>query len=180
MGKYPVTQRQWESVMGRNPSHRKGENRPVERVTWSEAREFLGKLSRRGDGHRYRLPTEAEWEYAARAGSQANEEQSLSAMAWYSANSGNETHPVGEKLPNGWGLYDILGNVWEWCEDWEGAYPTGPVVDPQGPASGSRRVIRGGSLFDLAETVGVAIRDYYVPTYDPDFIGFRCLREVNT
>src|SRR5437667_5221339 len=114
MGKYEVTQAQWESVMERNPSRFRGADRPVEQVSWNDVQQFLQKLNARGDGYRYRLPAEAEWEYAARAGTSGPYAGNLDAMAWYEQNSGKQTHPVGQKQPNAWGLYDMHGNVWEW------------------------------------------------------------------
>jgi len=116
MGKYPITQAQWEAVMGNNPSHFKGKNLPVEQVSWNEAKEFCEKLSQR-TGRKYQLPSEAQWEYACRADEPIFGDQGLDNYAWYSNNSNSQTHPVGKKEPNLWGLYDILGNVYEWCED---------------------------------------------------------------
>ena len=113
IGKYELTQAQWRTVMGTNPSTIKGDNRPVETVTKLDAQDFLDRLSMRSDGYRYRLPTEAEWEYAARAGTTGPYAGSLNEIAWYAANSGDETHPVGQKKPNAWGLYDMEGNVRE-------------------------------------------------------------------
>lgn len=149
MGKYEVTQAAWRSVMGSNPSHFKGNNRPVESVSWNDAQAFIGKLNAHQDGYRYRLPTEAEWEYAARAGTKGAYAGSLSALAWYDQNSGEQTHPVGQKQPNAWGLYDMHGNVWEWVQDWyDFKLGTGDtVVDPVGPSEGQGRVLRGGSIF---------------------------------
>ena len=147
-----VTQRQWKAVMGNNPSNFKncGDNCPVEEVSWNDVQDFIRKLNQREGGSKYRLPTEAEWEYAARAGtttrfSFGDDEGRLGEYAWYSGNSGRKTHSVGQKTPNAWDLYDMHGNVWEWCQDWYGDYPSGSVTDSIGPSSGSRRVIRGGS-----------------------------------
>jgi formylglycine-generating enzyme required for sulfatase activity len=136
IGKYEVTQAQWQAVMGSNPSTIKGDNRPVETVSKNEVHDFLAKLNARNDGYKYRLPTEAEWEYAARAGNSGT--QSLDEVAWYADNSGDETHPVGTKKPNAWGIYDMLGNVREWVEDLYAAnyYSNSPVADPTGPAPG--------------------------------------------
>ncbi len=136
IGKYEVTQAQWQAVMGANPSTIKGDNRPVETVSKNEAHDFLAKLNARNDGYRYRLPTEAEWEYAARAGSSGT--QPLDEVAWYADNSGDETHAAGTKKPNAWGIYDMLGNVREWVEDLYAAnyYSNSPVADPAGPTPG--------------------------------------------
>ncbi len=149
MAKTPVTQAQYERMTGENPSFFVGENRPVERVSWDDAVGFAEKLSERGEGT-FRLPTEAEWEYACRAGTETqfyfgDDAEQLGDYAWYSGNSDNETHPVASKEPNDWGLYDMHGNVWEWCADWFGDYPSEPVTDPTGPDTGVRRVVRGGS-----------------------------------
>jgi formylglycine-generating enzyme required for sulfatase activity len=144
--KTEVTQAQWQAVMGNNPSNFKGNNLPVETVSWDDAQEFIKKLNAKGEGT-YRLPTEAEWEYAARAGTTGDYAGNLDSMAWYSANSDMKTHPIGQKQANAWGLYDMHGNVWEWCEDWYDSYPSGTVTDPTGAASGSYRVIRGSCWF---------------------------------
>ena len=154
IGKYQITQAQWQAVMRNNPSHFKGDNLPVEQVSWQAAFEFCLKLSEK-TGKEYRLPTEAEWEYACRAGSttrycSGDDEASLEKYAWYDKNAGGKTHPVGEKLPNDWGLYDMHGNVWEWCQDWynENYYKQSPKENPQGSSSGQYRVLRGGSWYD--------------------------------
>jgi formylglycine-generating enzyme required for sulfatase activity len=148
MGKYEVTQAQWRSVMNTNPSTVHGDNHPVETVAKSDAEEFLAKLNAQNDGYRYRLPTEAEWEYAARAGTKSAFAGKLSDIAWYSENSEDETHPVGTKKPNAWGLYDMEGNVREWVSDTYGAnyYSNSPQDDPTGPAPGQQggRGGRGG------------------------------------
>ena len=180
MGKYEVTQAQWKAAMGANPSNFKGDDRPVETVSWNDAQEFLKRLNATDDGYRYRLPTEAEWEYAARAGSTADTVADLDAVAWYSGNSGSETHPVGRKRANAWGLYDMLGNVWEWCADWYGAnyYSSSPVDDPQGPASGAFHVVRGGSWDFGPEVVRPSGRDWDVPGVRVLNFGFRLVREA--
>lgn len=153
LGIHEVTQSQYERVMGNNPSGFKGANNPVEQVSWEDAVEFCRKLSElpaeKAAGRVYRLPTEAEWEYACRAGtttkySFGDDDSELGNYAWFKGNSGNTSHPVGGKKPNAWGLYDMHGNVWEWCQDWYGDYPSGTVTDPMGATSGSYRVNRGG------------------------------------
>jgi formylglycine-generating enzyme required for sulfatase activity len=149
LGKYEVTQAQYEKIMGKNPSRFKGANNPVEQVSWDDAVEFCRKASQ-ATGKGFRLPTEAEWEYACRAGTKTqyntgDEEKDLDVAGWFNGNSGGKTQSVGQKKPNAWGLYDMHGNVWEWCQDWYGPYPSGAVTDPQGPATGTHRVLRGGS-----------------------------------
>jgi formylglycine-generating enzyme required for sulfatase activity len=140
IGKYEVTQAQWQDVMGSNPSTMKGNDRPVETVTKVEAQDFLDRLNARNDGYHYRLPTEAEWEYAARAGTSDSYAGSLGDVAWYADNSEDETHPVGKKKPNAWGLYDMEGNVREWVADLyaRNYYANSPVTDPTGPAVGAQ------------------------------------------
>jgi formylglycine-generating enzyme required for sulfatase activity len=137
IGKYEVTQSQWQSVMGSNPSTVKGDNRPVETVSKNDAHDFLVRLNAKNDGYKYRLPTEAEWEYAARAGT-TGLSAPLDEVAWYAGNSGDETHPVGQKKPNAWGLYDMLGNVRECVEDLYARdyYSNSPTADPTGPQAG--------------------------------------------
>jgi formylglycine-generating enzyme required for sulfatase activity len=149
IGVTEVTQAQYEAVMGTNPSANKGPTNPVENVSWDEAVEFCRRLSEK-TRKIFSLPTEAEWEYACRAGTQTrfsfgDSGSVLGDYAWYTSNSGGKTHPVGLKKPNPWGLYDMHGNVLEWCADWYGSYSSGPSTDPQGATSGNDRVIRGGS-----------------------------------
>jgi formylglycine-generating enzyme required for sulfatase activity len=178
LGKYPVTQAQWETVMGNNPSHFKDNpNHPVERVSWNDVQGFIRKLNEREGGGDYRLPTEAQWEYACRAGTETPRyHQDIDAIAWYDANSSRQTHPVGQKLPNAWGLYDMLGNVWEWVQDRyaEGYYRYRPTVDPQGLVAGAFRVYRGGSWDGTARVVRAAGRVGTVPGVRDVYLGFRC------
>ena len=185
LGVYEVTQQQYEKVMGKNPSKFKAPQNPVEMVTWDDAVEFCRRLSElpaeKSAGHVYRLPTEAEWEYACRAGtttkySFGDSESQLGDYGWYDKNSGGTTHPVGGKKPNGWGLYDMHGNVWEFCSDWYGSYPSGSTTDPTGAASGSLRVIRGGGWSDYSDYCHSANRDRYSPGLRNFILGFRVLR----
>jgi len=147
MGKFEVTQGQWQVVMGSNPSSFKnvGLEAPVEQVSWNDVHQFLARLNGMQSTWTFRLPTEAEWEYACRADSLGEPSEPLDTTAWYKGNSGETTHPVGQKQPNAFGLYDMLGNVSEWCQDWYGDYSYGPSTDPQGPPTGQDRVMRGGS-----------------------------------
>ena len=173
LGKYEVTQAEWQGVMGTNPSEFSGCGQcPVEQVSWNDAQEFIGRLNGRSGGNRYRLPTEAEWEYAARAGTTGDHYGNLDAIAWHGNNSGRRTHPVGQKAPNAWGFHDMLGNVFEWVEDWYGDYPGGAVTDPQGPAAGSDRVGRGGGWSGGARLS----RSRAGPGWRVDILGFRLLR----
>ena len=167
MGVHEVTQAQYEQVMGVNLSKYKGADNPVENVSWDDAVEFCRKLSElpaeKAAGNVYRLPTEAEWEYACRAGtttkySFGDDESKLGDYGWFSENSGTKPHPVGGKKPNAWGLYDMYGNVWEWCQDLYGDYPSGTVTDRTGAAQGSYRVGRGGGWLDPAEVCRSAFR----------------------
>jgi formylglycine-generating enzyme required for sulfatase activity len=151
-------------------------NNPVDQVSWNMAQEFIQKLNSRGDSYRYRLPTEAEWEYAARAGTTGPYAGDLEAMAWYEVNSGGMTHPVAKKAANAWGLYDMHGNVWEWTADWFGSYSSGAVTDPTGPSTGSYRVDRGGSWDDGARGCRSAVRPYGSPGLRRSYLGFRLLR----
>ncbi|MBM4055616.1 MAG: hypothetical protein FJ264_13340 [Planctomycetes bacterium] len=184
IGTYEVTQGQWESVMGSNPSHfKKGENYPVETVSWNDVQDFIERLNKQ-TGKQYRLPTEVEWEYAARSGGKnekwagTNQEYQLGSYAWYVENSGSTTHPVGQKQSNGLGLYDMSGNVWEWCSDWYGGdyYKNSPTNNPQGPSSGSDRVYRGGSWFDYPRYVRASNRCFYTPESRNHYLGFRLAR----
>jgi formylglycine-generating enzyme required for sulfatase activity len=181
IARHEVTQAVWQAVMGTNPSTFKASDRPVEQVSWNDVQEFLAALNGRRDGYRYRLPTEAEWEYAARAGSTGSFHGSLDAIAWYGVNSGGQTHPVGQKQPNAWGLHDMQGNVWEWCQDWyrDDLYRTlgePPVFDPRGPASGQQRVLRGGSWYKFLWFLRVSSRFSFRPSGRFPHVGFRCVR----
>jgi formylglycine-generating enzyme required for sulfatase activity len=186
MSTYEVTQAQWEAVMGANPSAFQGPDRPVEQVSWNDAQIFLEFLNDGVTDALYRLPTEAEWEYACRAGTTARfywgediAAAQINANAWFKDNAGGETHPVGQKNPNPWGLYDMGGNVLEWCQDWYGDYPAGPVTDPQGPASGTYRAYRGGSWYYETGAARSASRNYGNPTDRGTDLGFRLLRTQN-
>lgn len=182
LGVHEVTQGQFEKLMGGNPSYfqaavlRKNDasGHPVERVTWDDAVEFCQRLSELPEekkaGRIYRLPTEAEWEYESRAGSRTaysfgQNAQLLGDYAWYSRNSDRKTHPVGEKKPNAWGLYDMQGNAWEWCSDWYGEYPEKPVTDPSGPTDGTHRTYRGGSWDDGVPVFRSADRHAFAPSF---------------
>ena len=181
-----VTQGQWQTVMGSNPSFYSscGSDCPVESVSWNDAQTFITALNALGEGT-YRLPTEAEWEYAARAGSttafangpitvmDCSYDANLNAMGWYCYNSGNTTHPVAEKQANAWGLYDMHGNVCDWCSDWYGSYPAGSVVDPTGPSTGTGRVLRGGGWSNNAQRCRSASRGDLGPSYWYANVGFR-------
>lgn len=174
-----VTQGQWTAVMGNNPSHFKGDPLlPVEMVTWGEAMVFCQKLTERErsagrlpEGYTFTLPTEAQWEYACRAGTKEPYGGDLDATAWYAKNSGRTPHPVYTKAPNAWGLYDMHGNVWQWC-DWIGAYPGGAVTDPAGLAAG---FVRGGHWNSVATSCRSASRGVrpFAPDYHNEFTGFR-------
>ena len=173
MGKFEVTQEQWVKVMGYNDSEGvKDRQYPVNNVSWLEVQKFVGRLNETAGarGYRYRLPTEAEWEYAARAGSTAaycfgDAEGELDRYAWYDRNSGGGPHPVGQKQPNAWGLYDMHGNVWEWVWDWydKNYYKYSRAEDPLGPDSGGYRVLRGGSWDYVARDCRSANRLRYWP-----------------
>ncbi|MEE8523274.1 MAG: formylglycine-generating enzyme family protein, partial [Thermoanaerobaculia bacterium] len=211
LGEVPCTQALWGAVTGESPSGFKSSERPVEKVSWEDCRKFLDALNRRVPGLEARLPTEAEWEYACRAGTETstyvgepeilgdNNASLLDGIAWYGGNSGHEfdlekgydssgwrdmqyphekagSRIVGLKKPNDSGLYDMLGNVWEWCSDWLGPYDPEPVEDPQGPSEGSRRVIRGGAWHYFARVVRSASRDADVPGDRDGNRGFRLAR----
>jgi formylglycine-generating enzyme required for sulfatase activity len=186
LGVYEVTQEQWQAVMGSNPSYFKGNKKPVKKVSWDDANEFCRKLSNLTGGT-FRLPTEAEWEYACRAGTTTafNTGETISTdQANYNGNYtyGNgrkgvdreRTTPVGSFKSNAWGLYDMHGNVWEWCSDWHGDYLKGSVSDPKGPGNGRNRVLRGGSWYNDPEYCRSAYRDGFAPGFRSlNYYGFR-------
>jgi len=189
IGKTEVTQKQWQEVMGANPSRFKGDTLPVEQVSFQDVQAFLGKLNERNDGYRYRLPTEAEWEYAARAGTVdqftgakvANSLQRYSPpddLAWYNV---EKTQPVAGRKPNAWGLYDMRGNVAEWVEDWYDAryYAKSPMTDPNGPeSSDGGRGVRGGTFHDDGPWLTrVSLRMHFAEDYQHFDLGFRVVRE---
>jgi len=184
LAKTQTTQAQWQAVMGGNPSQFKGEDLPVECVRWNDicgdesgTGGFMGELNKRvSPGGRFHLPTEAQWEYAARSGTTGPYAGILDEMGWYRDNSDGETHPVGQKKPNAWGLHDMHGNVWEWCADWDGKYDVNAVEDPTGTPSGSYRVLRGGSWIITANYCRVADRSNADPPGAGNFIGFRIAR----
>ena len=177
IGKYEVTQALWQAVMGNNPSYSKGNNLPVERVSWDDCQEFISKLNSI-TGKTFRLPTEAEWEYAARGGNKSRGYQysgssNLSDVAWYKDNSGSKTHTVGSRQANELGIYDMSGNVWEWCQDSFGTYSNSSQVNPTGANSRSKRVIRGGCWYYSAGCCRSSYRDYNTPGSRFDNLGFR-------
>jgi len=172
LGKYEVTQAQWEAVMGSNPSYIKGASLPVEQVSWEDCQLFIEKLNGKGVGT-FRLPTEAEWEYACRAGTREARYGPVDQVAWHAGNSGGQVHPVGQKRPNPWGLYDMLGNVWEWCFSLYGPYPQGRVTDPVGGTRGASVVIRGGAYDSPERYTRAAARNYRPPGRPNPGLGFR-------
>ncbi|MCL2727708.1 MAG: SUMF1/EgtB/PvdO family nonheme iron enzyme [Bacteroidales bacterium] len=183
IGKYPVTQKEWISVMGSNPSNFKGDNLPVEGVSWDDVQEFIRKLNA-ATGKKYRLPTESEWEYAARGGSRSGNfkysgSNNVNDVAWYDRNSGRKTQPVGTKAGNELGIHDMSGNVWEWCSDWYGSYTSASKTNPTGPSTGSSRVNRGGFFINYATYVRVSYRLFSTPDYRNSFIGFRLASSSN-
>jgi len=173
-----ITQAQWQAVMGNDPNYFKGcDDCPIESVSWDNVQKFIQKLNGL-TGKVYRLPTEAEWEYAARGGDKSKNyiyagSNTIEEVAWFEDDSNGRTHPVAQKLPNELGLYDMSGNVWEWCLDWYGSYNSSAVTDPRGPASGLRRVYRGGSWGLNARYSRVTSRLNYTPTFRYSYLGFR-------
>jgi len=179
MGTFQLTQAQWQKVMSKNPSRFNSDDLPVERFSWNNCQQYLRKLCEiEGvpEGT-YRLPTESEWECACRAGTTTryytgDSDSDLDRAGWYDGNSDRKTHPAGQKAPNAYGLYDMLGNVWEWCQDWHAAYASGNVTDPSGPAKGSHRVVRGGS-WRIANYCRSACRGLNYPGHVWNDYGFR-------
>jgi formylglycine-generating enzyme required for sulfatase activity len=182
-----VTQGQWKAVMGENPSYFKdcGDNCPVEQVSWDDVQSFIKRLNAISQGQQYRLPTEAEWEYAARAGSKTafangdiqetgcDHDPNLDKMGWYCGNSNNKTHAFAQKLPNQWQIFDMHGNVWEWCSDYFGDYPSEQVTDYMGPEKGASRVLRGGGWSSGAWGCRSANRGRVAPGSRDRYRGFR-------
>lgn len=179
IGVYEVTQEQWEAVMGDNPSQYSGENMPVDNVTWEAAGQFCEKLSAL-TGKTYVLPTEAQWEFAARGGNKSegykySGSDTVDDVAWYWENSFFTTHPVGEKQPNELGLYDMSGNVYEWCSDWYGDYSADDTIDPAGPESGTQKCSRGGGWASNAAGVRNSYRGYYDVDFQYNILGLRVI-----
>ena len=177
MGETEVTQALWQAVMGDNPSRFKGSNHPVENVSWNDCNEFIKKLNEI-TSHQFRLPTEAEWEYAARGGKKGHGykysgKNTIGSIAWYIDNSDNKTHTVKGKLPNELGLYDMCGNVWEWCSDWYDHYSGNSQIDPQGSYSGIYPILRGGCWNSNDWYCRVTNRSYNNPKFSGDGYGFR-------
>ncbi len=179
IGRYEVTQEEWQAVMGSNPSYFKGSRKPVEQVSWNDCKSFISKLNSI-TGKNFRLPTEAEWEFASRGGIKSqgykySGSNNLNSVAWYADNSGNTTHDVGQKSPNELGIYDMSGNVWEWCQDWYAInyYSSSPQTNPMGPSSGSYRVGRGGCWSSNARNCRVSSRLNYIPDRRDDYLGLR-------
>ncbi len=177
IGQTEVTQELWTAVMGSNPSNWVGNKLPVETVSWNDCQTFITKLNQL-TGKTFRLPTEAEWEFAARGGNQSQGHKYsgsywIDDVAWYISNSGSKTHEVATKRANELGIYDMSGNVWEWCQDWYGSYSSSAQSNPTGASSGSYRVLRGGGGDESAANCRVAIRGNFTPTNSTRGIGFR-------
>lgn len=177
IGETEVTQALWKAVMGSNPSYFKGDNLPVENVSYDDVKTFITKLNQK-TGKTFRLPTEAEWEYAARGGKKSkgykySGSDNINDVAWYKDNSDDKTHPVKTKRPNELGIYDMSGNVYEWCSDWYGKYTSEAQTNPQGPSGGSYRVLRGGSWSYFAGSCRASDRDYDFLSDLINVLGFR-------
>lgn len=185
MGRFEITQAQWQTVMPGNPSAHIGSSLPVESISWTDCQAFIAALNLLNQGV-FRLPTEAEWEYACRAGSESeyyfgDDMASLGGYAWFFGNSDYLTHPVGQKAPNAWGLYDMHGNVWESCQDWYGQmyYAESPAADPPGPAAGTNRILRGGTCKRTEPKCRSAFRSWNAPTFSTADQGMRVCREAD-
>ena len=183
IGKFEVTQDIWVAVMDKNPSKWKNDSLPVERVSWDDIQIFIDKLNRI-TGRTFRLPTEAEWEYAARGGEKskshkwAGTSQDLGSYCWYLQNSKSHTHKVGLKKPNELGLYDMSGNVWEWCSDYQGKYKDQPQENPKGPRNGEERVLRGGCYTSPSRGCRITDRSNYNPQLKYSYYGFRLAMDL--
>jgi formylglycine-generating enzyme required for sulfatase activity len=185
MGKYEVTQKQWRDIMGNDPSRFNGDNLPIEQVSWNDVQKFIKKLNKKENTIKYRLPSEAEWEYAARAENSTryffgDDDSKLGDYAWYHGNSEGRTHPVGQKKPNSWGLYDIHGNVWEWVQDkYQDTYDFVPTDGSSWESEISKqRVLRGGAWSDNTRDCRLAYRGHDVPGDCDSFLGFRLVRSL--
>ncbi|MEM6807194.1 MAG: SUMF1/EgtB/PvdO family nonheme iron enzyme, partial [Bacteroidota bacterium] len=183
IGKYPITQEEWTSIMGNNPSHFKGDKLPVEKVSWEDAQQFIRKINAKHPDMKYRLPTEAEWEFAARGGNQGKGytyagSNNLAEVGWYKHNANSRTRKVGQKKANELGIHDMSGNIWEWCEDRYSVYPTGEFENYTGPTKGSGRVYRGGSWYCYARVCQVSSRGYWSPGDRGSILGFRLSRTL--
>lgn len=187
LSKCEITQKQWKTAMGKNPSAFKGDSLPIESVSWNDVQRFITKLNQNGHG-KYRLPTEAEWEYCCQAGGtngfavgidfDAIDRTNVTDYAWCRGNSENKTHPVGTKRPNAWGLHDMQGNVWEWCQDWYQAnyYSQGSANNPVNREASAERVFRGGSWFLDWPALRPACRSGNWPDFKSQYVGFRLVR----
>ncbi len=185
IGRHEVTQGQWQKIMGSNPSRHKGENNPVDSVSWNDAQEFIKRLNEKEGGNLYRLPTEAEWEYAARGGMPTryffgNDQTKLPDHAWVTRNAGGTTHPVGTKKPNQYGIHDTSGNVREWVQDWydDDYYSRSPKVDPAGPETGYGKAYRGGSKDGAEFPTRSSYRWRETPDTIEQNLGFRLARSI--
>ena len=184
LAKYELTQAQWQSIMGANPSSLQSPDHPVESVSWYDCQQLIDRLNARVGGPSFRLPTEAEWEYACRAGSETpyywgKDKEGAMNHAWCDDNAGGQTHPVGQLKPNDWGLCDMCGNVGEWCSDWDGDYQAGSQRNPQGQSSGAAAVVRGGSHMTVfTHYLRSASRDYHAPDERSANLGLRLARDA--